>query len=109
MTYAAGRLGDEPVRSQGHVHKGASRSGRLVRARGGLAWFPQLGEDGRIGWRAKPRYSAPPLVERRARAYPELGLVAGEPIYRTFARDPGAVQWVSDPARVAHLWRGFEP
>jgi glucose-6-phosphate isomerase len=80
-----------------------------VRARGGLAWFPLLGEDGRIGWLANPRYSARPLVERRARDYPELGLVAGESIYRTFTRDPGAVQWVSDPSRVAHLWRGFEP
>ena len=146
VTYAAGRLGEEPVRSQGHVHKVASRSGwsppelyeiwagravvymqeraaddpgrcfaieagpgevvvvppgwahatvsadarepmtfgawcdreygfeyAEVRARGGLAWFPLLGEDGRIGWRANPRYSARPLVERRARAYPELG------------------------------------
>ncbi|HYN04677.1 MAG TPA: glucose-6-phosphate isomerase family protein, partial [Vicinamibacteria bacterium] len=27
VTYAAGRLGEEPVRSQGHVHKVASRSG----------------------------------------------------------------------------------
>ena len=27
VTYAAGRLGEEPVRSQGHVHRVASRSG----------------------------------------------------------------------------------
>ena len=27
VTYAAGRLGEEPVRSQGHVHKVATRSG----------------------------------------------------------------------------------
>ena len=25
------------------------------------------------------------------------------------ARDPESVQWVSDPARVARLWDGFEP
>ena len=80
-----------------------------VRARGGLAWFPRLAPDGRVEWQANPRYAARPLVERRARAYPELGLVAGEPIYRTFARDPEAVQWVSDPARLAHLWPEFEP
>jgi glucose-6-phosphate isomerase len=80
-----------------------------VRARGGLAFFPLLTAEGRIAWRRNPRYAARPLVERRARAYPELGLVAGEPIYQTFARDPEAVQWVSDPARLAHLWGGFEP
>lgn len=27
VTYAAGRLGDEPVRSQGHIHKVSSKSG----------------------------------------------------------------------------------
>jgi glucose-6-phosphate isomerase, archaeal len=183
VTYAAGRLGDEPVRSQGHVHQVAGHSGwsppelyeiwagravvymqeratadpgrcfaiearpgevvvvppawahatvsasaaepmtfgawcdreygfayAEVRALGGLAYFPLLGPDGAIRWERNPRYpTAPPLVERRARAYPELGLVPGEPIYRTFARDPEAVQWVSDPARVASLWQGFEP
>ncbi len=181
VTYAAGRLGEEPVRSQGHVHKVAAHSGwsppelyeiwsgravvymqeraaddpgrcyaieaspgevvvvppgwahatvsadvhepmtfgawcdrdygfeyAEVRERGGLAWFPLVGRDENIEWRKNPRYATRPLVERRARAYPELGLVPGEPIYRTFARDPEAVQWVSDPGRVA-LWPGFEP
>jgi glucose-6-phosphate isomerase len=183
VTYAAGRLGDEPVRSQGHVHKVAGHSGWSppelyeiwtgraivymqeraaddpgrcfavaasagevvvvppgwahatvsasadepmtfgawcdreygfeydeVRARGGLAYFPLLRPDGTIRWEKNPRYEgAPPLVERPARAYPELGLVAGEPIYTTFTRDPEAVQWVSEPARAAAIWNGLEP
>ena len=182
VTYAAGRLGEEPVRSQGHVHRLAGHSGWSppelyeiwsgraivllqeraaddpgrcfaveagpgevvvvppgwahasvsadprepmafgawcdreyafaygeVRARGGLAFFPRLTAGGQIEWRRNPRYVERRLVERRARAYPELGQVVGEPIYRTFARDPEAVQWVSDPARVARLWEEFEP
>jgi glucose-6-phosphate isomerase len=182
VTYAAGRLGAEPVRSQGHVHRVAAHSGWSppelyefwagrgvvymqeraaedpgrcfaiearpgevvvvppawahatvsasptepmtfgawcdreygflyddVRARGGLAHFPLVDASGALRWERNPRYDAAPLVVRRARAYPELGLVAGEPIYRTFARDPEAVQWVSDPARFASLWEGFEP
>jgi glucose-6-phosphate isomerase len=182
VTYAMGRLGEEPVRSQGHVHRVAPHSGwsppelyevwsgraivlmqeraardpgrcfaieagpgevvvvppgwahatvsadpevpmtfgawcdreygfeyAEVRARGGLAFFPRLTARGRIAWSHNPSYAPRDLVARRARAYPELGLVAGEPIYRTFARLPEAVQWVSDPARLAHLWRGFEP
>jgi glucose-6-phosphate isomerase len=182
VTYAAGRLGDEPVRSQGHVHKVAPHSGwsppeayeiwagraivymqeraaydpgrcfaieagpgevvvvppgwahatlsasgdepmtfgawcdrqygfeyDAVRARGGLAYYAVLEPDGRIHWEPNPRYAPSPLVARDARAYPELGLVPGEPLYATFARDPEAVQWVADPARVVSLWKGFEP
>lgn len=182
VSYAAGRLGEEPVRSQGHVHRVAVHSGwsppelyeiwsgraivymqeraaddpgrcfaieagpgervvvppgwahatvsadpdepmtfgawcdreygfeyEAVRARGGLAWFPLLGEGTALQWRRNERYLERPLVARRARAYPELGLRAGEPIYRSFERDPESVQWVSEPARAEALWRGFEP
>lgn len=182
VTYAAGRLGDEPVRSQGHVHRVAPHSGwsppelyeiwggravvymqeraaddpgrcfaveagpgevvvvppgwahatvsadpaapmtfgawcdreygfeyDAVRARGGLAHYPLLAGNGGVEWQPNARYRTRPLSERRARAYPELGLEAGVPVYELFARDPAAVQWVSDPARVAHLWKGFEP
>jgi glucose-6-phosphate isomerase len=80
-----------------------------LRARGGLAWFALLDEGNRIVWRRNERYLERGLVVRRARAYPELGLRAGEPIYRTFERDPEAVQWVSQPARAEVLWPDFEP
>jgi glucose-6-phosphate isomerase len=181
VTYAAGRLGDEPVRSQGHVHAVAPHSGwsppelyeiwsgraivymqeraeddpgrclaieagpgevvvvppgwahatvsadprepmtfgawcdreygfeyDAVRERGGLAFHPLL-VDGGVEWQRNPRYQARGLVERGARDYPELGLDPGVPVYELFSRDPEAVQWVSDPARLAHLWEGFDP
>jgi glucose-6-phosphate isomerase len=79
-----------------------------VRARGGLAYYPQLVGE-RIDWQPNRRYAARGLVEREARTYPELGLEPGVPVYELFSRDPEAVQWVSEPARLAHLWPGFEP
>lgn len=79
-----------------------------IRARGGLAWFP-LVRGGGIEWEPNPAYQRSPLTVKQARAYPELGLSPGEPIYAQFVRDPERVQWVSDPARYEGLWRRFEP
>lgn len=181
VAYASGSLGDEPVRSQGHIHAPAPHSGwstpelfeiwegraiiyaqqfaeddpgrciaieaspgeqvvvppgwahcvinadpnaRMVfgalcerqygfdyegvRAHGGLAWFPLLGENG-IEWQANPRYRESQLNVRAPRSYPELGLHSDTPIYRRFQQDPDAVQWVSEPSRLAAIWPTFEP
>lgn len=181
VVYASGRLGDEPVRSQGHVHAvaphcgwstpelfeiwegraiiyaqesasddpgrcvaveagpgdrvvvppgwahaviNASASERMVfgalcerqygfvydavRAHGGLAWFPLLREQN-IEWQANPRYQPSSLNVRPARQYPELGIHPDTPIYRQFVSDPDRLQWVSEPARVASLWKTLEP
>jgi glucose-6-phosphate isomerase len=182
VIYAPGKLGDELVRSQGHVHAISSHSGwsapelfeiwqgraivysqeksgndpgrciaiearegervvmppawahfvanadphsRLifgawcdrqygfdysqVRSHDGLAWFPLIDADGMIRWEANSNYSASKLQCRRARAYPELGLTSGMPIYEYVTRDPDAIQWISDPARFSQLWPQFEP
>jgi glucose-6-phosphate isomerase, archaeal len=182
VAYAAGRLGREPVRSQGHVHHISPHSGwrapeifeiwsgraviymqqsgsedpercfaiearpgeRVVappgwphavisadpseplvfgawcdrqygfeygdvRAHGGLAWFPELDDGNGIRWRPNARYDAGPLRERRARSYPELGLCDTMPLYTHIARCPEAIQWVSEPALSAGLWKEFEP
>lgn len=181
VAYAAGRLGDEPVRSQGHIHAPAPHSGwstpelfeiwegraivyaqefaeddpgrciaveagpgdqvvvppgwahcvinadegsRMVfaalcerqygflydrvRAHGGLAWFPLL-RDGRIEWQANPKYSKSLLDVRCPRTYPELGLDANVSIYRQYRQNPDAVQWISEPAQLATLWKTLEP
>jgi glucose-6-phosphate isomerase, archaeal len=181
VAYARGRLGEEPVRSQGHVHAiaphcgwstpelfeiwegraiicaqeftadhpgrciaieagpgehvvvppgwahcviNASETERMVfgalcerqygfvydgvRAHGGLAWFPLLRQSG-ISWEANPRYDRSTLDQRRARNYPELGIEPGVPIYRQFQQDPERLQWVSEPARLASLWKTLEP
>ena len=181
VAYASGRLGEEPVRSQGHIHAPAPHSGwstpelfeiwegraivyaqefaedepgrciavaagpgdqvvvppgwahcvinadektRMVfgawcerqfnflydgvRAHGGLAWFPLLGKNG-IEWQANPRYRRLHLDVRGPRGYPELGLREDVSIYRQYQQNPEALQWVSDPARIASLWTVLEP
>lgn len=181
VTYAAGRLGDEPVRSQGHVHAvspscGASTAelyeiwsgtaiilmqesdgddpgrcfavqlepGELVvvppgwahatisadstlaltfgawcvrdygfdyrgvRRHRGLAWFPRLDREGGVGWERNPTYPVHrDLDQHRARAYPDLGLDPGVPIYRQYTADPDRVMWVPRPDRAD--WTGFTP
>jgi glucose-6-phosphate isomerase len=182
VVYAAGRLGDEPVRSQGHVHaisphsrwsapelfeiwegraiiygqeKSGDDPGRCIavdagpgdkvvvppgwahfvanadphstmifaawcdrqygfdyaqmRAHNGLAWFPLIDVGGKITWESNPNYSPSKLQTRKARDYPELGLTRSIPIYEYLDVDPEATQWVSEPARLSHLWPNFEP
>jgi glucose-6-phosphate isomerase len=182
VTYAAGRLGQEPVRSQGHVHRVSSHSGwsppelyevwsgkavilmqehaaddpgrcfavyagkgetvlvppgwahatisadpsvpltfgawcdreygfeyAAVRARGGLAHFPLLSDDGRLRFEFNPRYARGTLVEKKPRTYSEFGIEPGVPIYEQFARNPGRFQFVSKPGEVREKWAEFTP
>lgn len=183
VAYASGTLGNEPVRSQGHVHSVSPYSGwstpelievwqgeaivylqelveddprkciavrirpgehvvvppgwahfvasaltatplvfgawctRIysfeyagVRARGGLAWFPVFESDGRIAWRRNARYmQARPVVEKKARSYPELGLSTDKPIYMQFAEQPECMRWVAAPGLMLDVWSRFEP
>jgi glucose-6-phosphate isomerase len=182
VAYANGRLGDEPVRSQGHIHAIAPHCGwstpelfeiwegraivyaqrfandnpgqciavsastgdqvvvppgwahcvingdpkhpmvfgawcdrqygfvyDQIRSRHGLAWFPVLDEDGKIQWEPNSHYRLSQLSQRSARPYPELGLDLELPIYEQFTRNPGAVQWVSEPKLAEALWPDFEP
>jgi glucose-6-phosphate isomerase len=182
VVYAAGQLGEEPVRSQGHTHAVAPHCGwstpelfeiwegraiiyaqeratddpgrcfavianpgdkvvvppswahcvvnadpknRMmfgawcdrqygfvydeIRAHHGLAWFPILNEEKKISWEPNRAYRQPAeLSIRSPRAYPDLGLEPGTPMYEQFAKDPESVQWVSDPARLADVWNDFE-
>ena len=182
VTYAAGRLGREPVRSQGHVHRVASHSGwsppevyeiwagsacvymqesvsdnpgrcfavmaeagdvvvvppgwahatlsassdapltfgawcdrdygfeyEQVRRHQGLAWYALLDEAGGLAWHRNERYQHSALTIGPPRDYQELGLEKGTPIYTQFEKNPAALQWVSDPGRLAKLWPSFIP
>jgi glucose-6-phosphate isomerase, archaeal len=79
-----------------------------IRRRGGLAWFPKFAGNGEVQWEPNSRYEAQGVIVRRAREYPELGLLLGSSIYEQFVRKPEAMQWVSEPAIYADLWETFE-
>jgi glucose-6-phosphate isomerase, archaeal len=185
VVFASGKLGEEPVRSQGHIHTAAPHSGwsppelceiwegsaiiyaqetaddqpgrcfaisasvgdqvvvppgwahcvinadpsrrmafgawcdreygfdyRGVRAHGGLAWFPRLPQEGKssqIQWVRNPTYLASELTVKTPSPYPALGLDSSVSIYNQFVKNPNAIQWVSEPARVAGVWANFIP
>lgn len=182
VTYAAGRLGKEPVRSQGHIHRVAAHSGwsppeiyeiwagraavymqeyaaddpgrcfavtagpgdivivppgwahaalsaspdvpltfgawcdrdygfeyEQVRAHRGLAWYAAFDDYGQLAWHRNSAYTPAELNLGSPRDYRELGLKRNMPIYVQFEKDPETVQWVSEPVRLAELWRGFTP
>ena len=184
VTYAKGSLGNEPVRSQGHIHAVSSFSGKStpevyeiwsgkaaiymqeyaednpgrcfavvagpgdvvivppywahatvslsgdgddpmtfgawcvrdyafdykgVRAHKGIAWFPVYGEDGILRWRPNPAYRPSELRIKAPSDHPELGIVKGEPIYRTFEKSPETFLWVVDPSQKKKIWKNYEP
>jgi glucose-6-phosphate isomerase len=183
VTYAAGKLGDEPVRSQGHIHKKSTHSGWSppeiyeiwsgkaiiymqeyakdnpgrcfavyatpgdivivppewvhatisadpdvpltfgawcdreygflyyeVRAKNGLAWYPLIGDNGEIIWKANPNYNPSSLIKKSPESYRDnLGVEITEPIYTQFEKDPARFQFVSQPGLKKHVWENFIP
>jgi len=79
-----------------------------VRAHHGLAWFPIVSGN-QITWQPNLNYLRSSLKRTRPRSYSEFGLKQNLPLYCQFREDPELLGWVSDPARVTNLWRGFEP
>jgi glucose-6-phosphate isomerase, archaeal len=79
-----------------------------VRARGGLAWFPVCA-GASLDWQANPAYGPSCLRTGAALRCSTFGVRPGIPLYRQFAEDPDALQWVSEPDRAAALWNGFDP
>ena len=182
VTYAAGRLGKEPIRSQGHIHWVSKYSGWStpevyeiwegeaiiymqeyaednpgrcfavyakagdvvivppywahatisanpehpltfgawcdreygfeydgVRSHKGIAWFPLFNKDGKIEWQANPCYQPSELICKAPADHPELGIVKGEAIYRTFERAPETFLYVPKPGLKESIWKNYEP
>ncbi len=182
VTYARGRLGREPVRSQGHVHAVSASCGMStcelyeiwsgaayiymqetdhddpgrcyaifaepgdvvivppgwahativgdvshnltfgawcvrdfgfdysgVRAHGGIAWFPEVDDQGATMFVANPTYRSSDIEVRRPGDYARFGLERGVPIYEQFTRDPDRMIFVSRPQDFPQLWQDFRP
>lgn len=185
VIYASGRLGQEPVRSQGHIHGISSFSGlstpevyeiwsgeaivymqetaeddpgrcfavyakagdvvivppywahatvnassdkdapmafgawcvrdycfdyKGIRAHKGIAWFPTFDENGTIRWERNPAYRcSSEIVCKSPSPHPELGIVAGEPVYTTFEKNPDTFRYVPDPSLKAGAWTDYIP
>ena len=89
------------VRDYGFDYKG-------VRAHNGIAWFPVVQEN-EISWIANPAYKQSELICKRPDDHPELGIVKGEPIYRTFEKNPETFAYVVDPSLKKEAWIDFIP
>lgn len=107
-TVSASGPEDEPmtfgawcVRDYGFDYKG-------VRAHNGIAWFPFM-ENGDISWKANPAYLPSNLVCKRPSPHPELGIVPGEPIYKTFEKNPETFKYVVDPSLKSEVWINYIP
>lgn len=106
-TVSASGPEDEPmtfgawcVRDYGFDYKG-------VRAHGGIAWFPIV-KDG-ICWIPNPAYQPSELICKTPDDHPELGIVKGEPIYRTFEKNPETFCYVVDPSLKKEVWTNYIP
>jgi len=106
-TISASTEKDEPmtfgawcVRDYGFDYKG-------VRAHGGIAWFPLMKD--KITWKANPAYLPSELIIKTPSDHPELGIVKGEPIYKTFEKNPGTFAYVVDPSLKKDVWINYIP
>jgi glucose-6-phosphate isomerase len=81
-----------------------------VRAHGGLAWFPLLGElDEAMSWRPNASYKERKLTVKRPDPYRQLGLDRGVPIYEQYIADPDRFLFVPEPHRCSAAWEQFVP
>ncbi len=79
-----------------------------VRAHNGIAWFPTVKEGG-ISWRPNPAYKQSELICKTPSDHPELGIVKGEPIYKTFEKNPMTFAYVVDPSLKKEVWIDYIP
>ena len=80
-----------------------------VRAHGGLAYFPLIGESGELKWQRNTRYKDSELIQKAPQGYSNLEIREGVPIYTQFEQNPDTFLFVSYPVRKKEVWAHFVP
>ena len=76
---------------------------------GAIPFLQQDFSNGEIRWQPNPAYEPSELICKRPDDHPELGIVKGEPIYRTFEKNPETFAYVVDPSLKKEAWIDFIP
>ena len=106
-TVSASGPDDDPMTFGAWCVRDYSFDYKGVRAHKGIAWFPVI-KNG-LSWIPNPEYNRSELICKTPDDHPELGIVKGEPIYRTFERAPETFAYVVDPALKKDIWTNFIP
>ena len=106
-TVSLSEEGDDPMTFGAWCVRDYSFDYKDVRAHKGIAWFPVYGEDGSLRWQPNPAYRPSRLICKSPGAHPDLGIVEGESIYRTFEKNPEAFAYVANPA--LKDWKNYVP
>ena len=84
-----------------------------VRKHKGLAWFPLITDNGKIGWVKNQNYVDCALVVKHPEKYIQLGISSGKPIYTQYEENPEKI--TKEPIRkgvirsCTQLIRGCRP
>lgn len=108
-TVSASRETDEPMTFGAWCVRDYAFDYKGVRAHNGIAWFPVYDDNGKLSWLPNPAYRKSELVCKAPSDHPELGIVPGEPIYRTFEKNPETFLYVVDPSLKKEVWKNYIP
>lgn len=80
-----------------------------VRAHKGLAWYPLIGENGKLNWHFNDNYLRSALIEKEAGDYSMLSIEEKKCIYTQFEEDQDRFLFVPQPFLLEEIWEGFVP
>ena len=108
-TISLSRENDDPMTFGAWCVRDYAFDYKGVRAHQGIAWFPVYDDKGELGYQANENYQRSELVCKKPSDHPELGIIKGEPIYKTFENHPDTFAYVVNPALKADVWKNYIP
>lgn len=79
-----------------------------VRAHKGVAFFPEVSEQG-ISFVQNKSYETCKIEVLEAREYPEFNIQKGIPIYTQYENNPDLFQFVTNPEHCQTVWKDYRP